>query len=270
MLRMDAKLIQKGWLRRILAVSTADGSYTVEYSGRGAGYETVAVNDEIVAGETSSTWFIPQFEFKVGTKPAVLDVRVWPWMALRSLSLSVDGNVLYSEGGGQARPTVPTADDTQAGVLPQLRAIGSGWHIAIQSIVSLLVLPSLFFIVRQVVRGGIESFGVAAPWDWPAFIALVVGLLAAWGCLVGIVYAGKHTTMTSDGVRQRRLFGSDSYLAWGEVREWSFRQRWILVLKGVRKEITMNFLYYRRPQAAREYAFAHLRRTHAGADLSAT
>ncbi len=266
---MDAKLTHKGWLRRIFAVSTPDGSYTVEYSGRGAGYETVAVNNEIVAGGTSSPWFIPEFQFKLGTRPAVLDVRVWPWLAVRSLSLSVDGRVLYHEGVGPARANVLTANDLHPGVLQPPKALGSGSHIVIQGLVAALVVPSLLLILNQVGRRGIQSFGVAAPWGWPALIAFVVGLLLAWGYLADIIYTGQHTVMTPDGIRRQTLFRRDHYLSWGEVRQWSFGSR-VLVLKSARQQITVNTYYFRQPEAAREYALAQLRRAQRGGDARAT
>ena len=259
---MEARLKDKGWLRRTLAVSTADGSYTVEYSGRGAGYETVAVNNEIVVGETSNAWFVPQFEFKLGTMPAVLDVRVWPWLAVRSLTLSVGGTVLYNEGNRQPPAKLLTGPS-------RLESLGSGWHFVIQSLVALLVLPSLLIILRQLVRGGIDSFGVAASWAWPALIALVVSLVVAWGYFANTIYAGHHTTMTPEGIRQQQLFGRDRYLPWENVSKWSFRSR-LLVLEGVREEIRINFFHFRRPDLAAEYAVTQLRRTHIDGNTSAT
>jgi hypothetical protein len=94
---MHVVLKHKGWLRRVLTVTTPEASYTVEYSGRGLGYETVSVDHEVVAGGTSVRWFIPRFEFALGARPAVVEVRVWPWFAVRSLSLFVGGTLLYQE-----------------------------------------------------------------------------------------------------------------------------------------------------------------------------
>ena len=41
---------------------------------------------------------MPRFEFKLGGWPGVVEVRVWPWLLLRSLMLRVGDRVVYAEG----------------------------------------------------------------------------------------------------------------------------------------------------------------------------
>jgi len=55
------------------------------------------VHCKVAAGRVSAIWFIPEFSFTVGSKPALLKVRVWPWFAIRSLELIIDGLSVYSE-----------------------------------------------------------------------------------------------------------------------------------------------------------------------------
>ncbi len=92
-----AKLDDRGWLYRAFDVTTAEGSYRVTYNGRSLGHESVTVNGEFAAGRVSAIWFIPEFSFTVGSKPALLKVRVWPWFAIRSSELIIDGLSVYSE-----------------------------------------------------------------------------------------------------------------------------------------------------------------------------
>lgn len=84
-------------LRRVFTVEMPWGSYTVEYFGRGLGWEGVRVDGVLVAGDVSGLWFIPRFDFTLGAGPAVIEVRVWPWLAIRSFHFEVDGTVVYRE-----------------------------------------------------------------------------------------------------------------------------------------------------------------------------
>ncbi len=94
---MSAKLIHRGWLRRAIEFSLPDGPHVVEYDGRGIGFEHVSV-DGAVLRKTCWFWFVPRFEFKLGGWPGVVEVRVWPWLLLRSLMLRVGDRVVYAEG----------------------------------------------------------------------------------------------------------------------------------------------------------------------------
>ncbi len=95
-----ARLVEQSWLKRVLEVSLDDTErpYHVTYQGRGIGYEGVLVDGVIAARQTSYFWFVPRFPFRLSDQDAVIEVRVWPWLALRSLRLSVNGETLYSEG----------------------------------------------------------------------------------------------------------------------------------------------------------------------------
>ena len=96
---MSARLIRRGWLLRGIEVSMPDGIHFVEYSGRGFGYEQVSVDGAVIR-KTCWYWFVPRFEFKLAGYPCVVEVRVWPWLLLRSLVVRLGDRVIYAEGKG--------------------------------------------------------------------------------------------------------------------------------------------------------------------------
>lgn len=98
----SAFLIERTWLKRVFEVTLDDSGqrpYKVVYHGRGIGYEAISVDGAIVSRHTSLLWFVPHFPFRIGGQDATIDVRVWPWFAIRSFRLSIDGETLYSESG---------------------------------------------------------------------------------------------------------------------------------------------------------------------------
>lgn len=95
---MTATLRRKAWLVREWDVTTPHGPSVVKYSGWGKGYETVFVNHLIAVRTPSVFWYVPRFDFFVGLTPATVEVRVWPWLALRSIRLSLGNKVCYHEG----------------------------------------------------------------------------------------------------------------------------------------------------------------------------
>lgn len=99
-IRLSGKLVRRSWLCRVVAVSTPGGHFLVEYNGRGLGFERVIVrraSQVFTLTKVSPRWFIPRFEFAVGDLPAVVEVRVWPWLTLRTLLLYVGGERVYCE-----------------------------------------------------------------------------------------------------------------------------------------------------------------------------
>lgn len=90
------KLLEKKWLYRKFLLTIDGNSYHVEYLGRGAGYEYVVLDGNAVAGGTSQPWFIPSFCFDIEQHKIVLNVRVWPWLTIRSLNITVDGIEVFT------------------------------------------------------------------------------------------------------------------------------------------------------------------------------
>src|SRR5262245_10935313 len=120
---MRATLYYRSWLRRVLEVHTDEGWFLVEYNGRGFGYESVYVNDELALASTSLVWFVPRFEFRMGPHPAAVEGRVWPWLAIRSFRLIVEDAVVYAEG--RRMPALPEGwQDRFAGPVIQPRQEG--------------------------------------------------------------------------------------------------------------------------------------------------
>jgi len=93
-----AELAKARWLYRAIQVETPEELFLVVYNGWGLGYETVSVNGQVVNRETGVLWFAPRLTFYVGERLAVVRVRVWPWLTLRSLELLIDGWCVYAEG----------------------------------------------------------------------------------------------------------------------------------------------------------------------------
>jgi len=90
------KLLEKKWLYRKFLLTLDGNSYHIEYYGRGAGYEYVALDGNAVAGGVSQPWFIPSFSFDIDQYKIVLNVHIWPWLAIKNLKIEVDGIEVFS------------------------------------------------------------------------------------------------------------------------------------------------------------------------------
>jgi hypothetical protein len=107
---VSSRLIERGWLRRVIELKLVESCHVVEYDGRGMG-ETLKVDGDVIH-KTCWYWFVPRFESKVGGYSLTVDVRIWPWLTLRSLVVNVGGQVLYAEGASGAKKyQVETSDD---------------------------------------------------------------------------------------------------------------------------------------------------------------
>jgi hypothetical protein len=91
-------LLASGFLTRVLDVRLDGKSYIVKYEGGGIGYEQIRLNGDIATWRWSWFWFVPRFEFPLGPTPAAIDVRVWPWLAIRGFQMTVGDRVVYAEG----------------------------------------------------------------------------------------------------------------------------------------------------------------------------
>lgn len=92
---MSARLARYGWLRRTIELTLSDRLHVVEYSGIGL-YDRVSI-DGVAVRKFCWYWFVPRFEFRIGERLGIAEVRVWPWCCLRSLVLRVDEQVVYAE-----------------------------------------------------------------------------------------------------------------------------------------------------------------------------
>ncbi len=93
-------LIDSGWLYRKVQLPHPFNT-TIEYNGRGFGFESVLVDGQIVARQTSLLWYVPHFDFVVPTKSGDLagsiDVRVAPWLTLSHIVVRIEGKEVYAE-----------------------------------------------------------------------------------------------------------------------------------------------------------------------------
>ena len=95
---MITKLVNKGWLYRKLETSIKDKTLEIEYSGKGLGSEMLAVNGNEIKLLSAGIWYIPKFDVDFDGCSVKVEIRVWPWLALRSFVVSVDDKTIYREG----------------------------------------------------------------------------------------------------------------------------------------------------------------------------
>jgi hypothetical protein len=95
---MMATLLDYGWLRRVLLVVTAEGSFRVEYNGRAMNNPTILVDDRKIVEGCSGGIYDPRIIFALGKNLAAIEVRLWPWLTIRSFHLLVEENLVYAEG----------------------------------------------------------------------------------------------------------------------------------------------------------------------------
>ena len=92
-----ANLIEKKWLYRKINIISSEGVFEIVYDGKGMGYEEVRVDGETAIRTISYMWYVPNFDFLVGTKPAKIKVSVWLWLQIRTFELEVDNQTVYLE-----------------------------------------------------------------------------------------------------------------------------------------------------------------------------
>jgi hypothetical protein len=92
-----SRLVRRSRLQRAVEVTLPDGAYLVEYIGSRMGYELVQVAPGERVQKMSWLWFVPRFNFEVGRYPAIVEVRVAPWLAVWSFSLQINDIVVYDE-----------------------------------------------------------------------------------------------------------------------------------------------------------------------------
>ena len=95
---MQAKLLDRQWLKRVIEVVEGDTVTRLVYSGRGIGSEKVIVDGAETRDRSRLMWFVPSFEVASGEDTYVFQVRVWPWLTLRSLKIEKNGVKIYAEG----------------------------------------------------------------------------------------------------------------------------------------------------------------------------
>lgn len=129
---MEAKLLARHWLKRVIEFTDGDSVSRLVYSGRGIGSEKVVVDGIESTDRSAVCWFVPRFEIRRGEDVYVFQVRVWPWLALRSLTIEKNGVQIYAEG----TEPYPVSKFSEAAQLAGFAALASG-----PVVLTLLVLP---------------------------------------------------------------------------------------------------------------------------------
>ncbi len=92
-----ANLLDKSRLTRSLSVVTSEGVFDAIYDGKGFGYEEVLVDGETAKRTISFWWYVPKFEFKIGSEMAVVIVGVSLLSKIKKFSLTINDELVYSE-----------------------------------------------------------------------------------------------------------------------------------------------------------------------------
>jgi len=100
-----ATLVARGLLLRRIVIE-APVEITLEFNGRSL-YDKVIVNGQVAARKTSWWRITPRLEFSLPMDQQLLrgrvDVRVWPWLAIRGFRVTIADHTVYAEGS--LRPT---------------------------------------------------------------------------------------------------------------------------------------------------------------------
>lgn len=131
---MTAELIKKGWLKRAIRTNNSENEYLITYNGRGFGSECVTVNDDECTRYSVKSWFVPSFELANSLRTFRVEVRIWPWLAIRSLYVYLNDDLLYKEG----------KEPYQVSALTELGNLAASWTIFIGPVIAGLGLLEYF------------------------------------------------------------------------------------------------------------------------------
>lgn len=105
-----ATLVAHGLLLRRIVVE-APVELTLEFNGRSL-FDRVFVNGHPVARQTSWWRITPRLEFPLQIESdqvtGCVEVRVWPWLALRGFRVTIGDRVVYTEGQLRSRGNAPS------------------------------------------------------------------------------------------------------------------------------------------------------------------
>ncbi len=113
-----ATLVGRGLLYRRLVVE-APLEITLEFNGRSLA-DRVLVNQRVVARRTSWWRIAPRLAFTlpVGAElvNGLVEIRVWPWLALRGFRVTIAERVVYAEGRLATPRTEATEREAQENI----------------------------------------------------------------------------------------------------------------------------------------------------------
>jgi hypothetical protein len=122
-MQQQLTLQKAGLLYRRWEFQGPDGTYTLEYNGKGMGYESVRINGRETLRLPSYSWFVPRFDFPLQGRDTSLLVEINPWLSIRSLAIYQGDHCLYSEGrrlhSGEYGPTPTNVAYDKDGLIDQ-------------------------------------------------------------------------------------------------------------------------------------------------------
>ena len=95
---MKVEINNNTWLKRTLRIEINKYIFNLEYNGRGLGKEEVMLNGVSLNRQSSITWFAPTFEIKNNNDTFKVEIRVWPWLSIRSMYVFLNNDIIYKEG----------------------------------------------------------------------------------------------------------------------------------------------------------------------------
>ena len=95
---MRYKVTESRWLYRRIEIELEDSDLELVYSSLSVGSELIMVNRNVCEMVSDGAWYIPHFEINVEGKHVEVEARVWPWLSVRSLLVTVDSEPVYREG----------------------------------------------------------------------------------------------------------------------------------------------------------------------------
>jgi hypothetical protein len=184
---MKAILVDAARNHRLFEVTTPGGTSSVEYKANlwcvGTAnvrhVERVSVNGEVVAEHQRPLAFVLRFRFSIGPYPALLEVRVWPWLSLRPVHLWVENQLLYAEGKGLLQS--PENPDEQ-------ELLEKGRKVAVTLFSSGTVVAGVDLLMFQGFGGFFRVGLVLAPY---CLLMGIAGLIDARICVLGEAARGR-------------------------------------------------------------------------------
>ena len=98
--------IKHGWLQRTIKIEHEDKSVIIHYTGLTLNLGSVLVNGNCVRSQRSRIWFNSKFDFDIRGEHYSLEVRIWPWLAVRSFSLANFNGQVFLEGAVHYRISI--------------------------------------------------------------------------------------------------------------------------------------------------------------------
>ena len=95
---MKVFITSQGWLKKTIEIEMINRSVQIDYSGRTFKFGSAYIDGVPLEADKSTFWFTPKFETLLDGNRYEIEIRVWPWLAVRSFSVSVNEKRVFLEG----------------------------------------------------------------------------------------------------------------------------------------------------------------------------